>query len=161
MGTRTSKLRRTVVVTVSAILALGIAFAPAARAGGGVRSKVLGMVNATRASHDLHTLRIDSSLTRDALRHTRRMVTNNAIYDPPNLTLTRILQDEPWDDVGASVVGCADTLSALHTAFMHDPPHRDILLNPRLRRIGIGVIEVDSQNACGRHSLWATELFYG
>ena len=161
MRTRTSKPRRTMVVTVSAILALGIAFAPAARAGGGVRSKVLRMVNATRDHHDLHPLRMDRSLTRDALRHTRRMITRNAIYDPPSLTLTRILQDEPWDNVGASVVGCADTLSALHWAFMHDPPHRDILLNPRLRRIGIGVVEVDSQNACGPNSLWATELFYG
>ena len=159
MGTRTSKPRRTVVVTVSAILALGIAFAPDAWAGGGVRSKVLRMVNATRDSHHLHTLRIDRSLTRDALRHTRRMVANNAIYDPSNLT--RILQDEPWDDVGASVVGCADTLYALHHAFMHEPVHRDILLNPKLRRIGIGVLEVDAQNACGRNSLWATELFYG
>jgi Cysteine-rich secretory protein family len=159
LGTRTSKLRRTAGVTVSAVLVLGIAIAPAAWAGGGVNSKVLRMVNATRDSHHLHTVRIDSSLTRDALRHTRRMVTNNAIFDPPNLT--RILQDEPWDDVGASVVGCAGTLSSLHDAFMHDPAHRDILLNPMLRRIGIGVIRVDSTNACGRHWLWATELFYG
>jgi len=159
LETRTSKPRRTVVVTVSAILALGIAFAPAARASSGVRSKVLRMVNATRNNYDLHTLRIDSSLSRDALRHTRRMIGNNAIYDPRNLT--RILQDEPWDDVGASVVGCADTLSALHHAFMRDPAHRVILLNPKLRRIGIGVIEVDSGSACGRHWLWATELFYG
>ena len=158
LGTRTSKLRRTVVVTVSAILALGIAFAPAV-AGGGVRSKVLRMVNATRDNHDLHTLRIDRSLTRDAVRHTRRMIANNAIYDPRNLT--RILRNEPWDQVGASAVGCAGTLSALHNAFMHEPVHRDILLNPRLRRIGIGVIEVDSRSACGRHWLWATELFYG
>lgn len=152
MGTRTSKPRRTVVVTVSAILALGIAFAPAARAGNGFRSKVLRMVNATRDNHDLHTLRIDRSLTRDALRHTRRMIANNAIYDPRNLT--KILQDEPWDDVGASVVGRADTLSALQNAFMHEPAHRDILLNAKVRRIGIGVIEVDTR-------LWATELFYG
>jgi len=159
LETRTSKPRRTVVVTLSAILALGIAFAPAARASSGVRSKVLRMVNATRNNYDLHTLRIDSSLSRDALRHTRRMIGNNAIYDPRNLT--RILQDEPWDVVGASAVGCADTLSALHRAFMHEPVHRDILLNPKLRRIGIGVIEVDSANACGRHWLWATELFYG
>jgi uncharacterized protein YkwD len=159
LGTRTSTPRRTVVVTVSAILALGIAFAPAARAGGGFRSKVLRMVNATRDNHDLHTLRIDRSLSRDALRHTRRMIASNAIYDPTNLT--RILQDEPWDVVGASAVGCADTLSALHKAFMHDPVHRDILLNPQLRWIGIGVIEVDSANACGRRWLWATELFYG
>ena len=147
------------VVTVSAILALGIAFAPVARAGSGYRSKVLRMVNATRHNHDLHTLDIDRSLTRDALRHTRRMIENNAIYDPRNLT--KILQDEPWDAVGASNVGCADSLFALHDAFMHDPVHRDILLNPRLRRIGIGVIEVDTANTCGRHWLWATELFYG
>lgn len=159
MGTRTSKPRRTVVVTMSAVLALGIAFAPAARAGGGMRSKVLRMVNATRNNHDLHTLRIDRSLSRDALRHTRHMIASNAIYDPTNLT--RILQDEPWDVVGASAVGCADTLSALHNAFMHDPVHRAILLNSKIRRIGIGVIEVDSVNTCGRHWLWATELFYG
>jgi uncharacterized protein YkwD len=159
LGTRTSTLRRTVVVTVSAVLALGIAFAPAALAGGGSRSKVLRMVNATRINHDLHTLRIDSSLSRDALRHTRHMIANNAIYDPTNLT--RILQDEPWDVVGASAVGCAGTLSTLHNAFMHDPVHRAILLNSKIRRIGIGVIEVDSVNTCGRHWLWATELFYG
>jgi uncharacterized protein YkwD len=148
-----------VVVTVSAILALGIAFAPAAWAGSGFGSKVLRMVNVTRENHDLGTLRIDRSLSRDALRHTRQMIANNSIYDPRNLT--RILQDEPWTDIGASNVGCADTLSALHHAFMQDPVHRAILLNSQLHRIGIGVIEVDTQNACGRHWLWATELFYG
>jgi uncharacterized protein YkwD len=159
LETRTSKPRRTLVVTVSAILTLGIAFAPAVRAGSGFGSKVLRMVNATRTHHDLHTLDMDRSLTRDALRHTRRMIANNAIYDPRNLT--KILQDEPWDAVGASNVGCANTLFALHDAFMHDPVHRAILLNPQLRRIGVGVIQVDSQNTCGRHWLWATELFYG
>jgi uncharacterized protein YkwD len=148
-----------VVVTVSAILALAIAFAPGAEAGTGFRSKVLRMVNATRDKHDLHTVRIDRSLTRDAMRHTRRMIAKNAIYDPRNLS--KILQDEPWDDVGASVVGCADTLRALHLAFMHHAAHRVILLNPKLRRIGIGVIKDDSVNGCGRHWFWATELFYG
>ena len=59
MRTRASKPRRTMVVTVSAILALGIAFAPAALAGGGVPSKVLRMVNATRDHHDLHSLRME------------------------------------------------------------------------------------------------------
>ena len=159
LGTGTSTPRRTLLVTVSAILALGIAFAPAAQAGGGVRSKVLRMVNATRDNHDLRTLSIDRSLSRDAQRHTRHMIANNAIYDPTNHT--RILQDEPWDVVGASAVGCARTLSALHSAFMHDPVHRAILLNSKIRRIGIGVIEVDSANTCGQQWLWATELFYG
>jgi uncharacterized protein YkwD len=144
---------------VPTILTLGVAFAPSARAGDGYRATLLKLVNATRHNRDLHTLRIDTSLTRDALRHTRRMIAENAIYDPRNLT--RILADEPWDDVGASVVGCADTLRALHRAFMHDAAHRAILLNRKLRRIGIGVVKVDTRNACGRHWFWTTELFYG
>jgi uncharacterized protein YkwD len=141
------------------VVAFAPAFAPAAHAGSGYRSKLLRMVNATRNNRDLHRLRMDRSLTRDALRHTRRMIDENAIYDP--LNLTRILQDEPWDDVGASVVGCADSLRGLHRAFMHHAAHRVILLNPQLRRIGIGVVKVDSTNGCGRHWFWTTELFYG
>ena len=149
----------TLIVTLTTILTLAVAFAPAARAGSGYRSKLLRMVNATRSDHDLHRVRMDRSLTRDALRHTRRMIDENAIYDP--LNLTTILQDEPWDDVGASVVGCADSLRGLHRAFMHHAAHRDILLNGRVRWIGIGVLKVDSSNACGRHWFWTTELFYG
>jgi hypothetical protein len=87
------------------------------------------------------------------------MIEENAIFDP--LNLTRILQDEPWDDVGASVVGCADSLRGLHRAFMHHAAHRDILLNRQVRWIGIGVVKVDSSNTCGRHWFWTTELFYG
>jgi len=149
----------TLIVTLTTILTLSVAFAPAARAGSGYRSKLLRMVNATRSDHNLQRVRMDRSLTRDALRHTRRMIDENAIYDP--LNLTRILQNEPWDDVGASVVGCADSLRGLHRAFMHHAAHRDIILNGRVRWIGIGVVKVDSSNACGRHWFWTTELFYG
>jgi uncharacterized protein YkwD len=159
LRTRSGRAHMTLIVTLTTILTLSVAFAPAARAGSGYRSKLLRMVNATRSSHDLHRVRMDRSLTRDALRHTRRMIDENAIYDP--LNLTTILQDEPWDDVGASVVGCADSLRGLHRAFMHHAAHRDVLLNGRVRWIGIGVVKVDSSNACGRHWFWTTELFYG
>jgi uncharacterized protein YkwD len=156
---RTSKPRWVALATVSTILAIGILFAPAAFAGSGYRSQVLRIVNATRDQHGLHTLRIDASLSIDATRHTRRMIADDAIYDPRNLS--RILSDEPWNNVGASVVGCADSLPELHRAFMHHAEHRVILLDPQVRRIGIGVIKDDSANACGRHWFWVTELFYG
>lgn len=159
MGTRTSMRRWTVVLTLSMTLLLQVVSASVASAGDGYGATLLRLVNATRDSHDLHTLRVDTSLTRDAMHHTRRMIDENAIYDPRNLT--KILRDEPWEDVGASAVGCASSLRALHRAFMHDAVHRDILLNPKLRRIGIGVMKVDARNACGRHWFWATELFYG
>jgi len=159
LRTRIVGPRMGLILLLTTILTLVVAFAPAAQAGSGYRSKLLRLVNATRNNLDLHRLRIDRSLSRDALRHTRRMIGENAIYDPRNLTT--ILQDEPWEDVGASVVGCADSLRGLHRAFMHHAAHRVILVNPQLRRIGIGIVKVDSTNACGRHWFWTTELFYG
>ena len=158
MGRRTAWLRCVVVLALTATLVLGAFVAPAS-AGTGYRARVLRMVNATRAKHDLRKLRIDQSFTRDAMRHTRRMVRRNVLYDPPNLS--RMLRDEPWRRIGSSVVGCADTLFRLHRAFLHHAAHRVIILDPRLRRIGIGVIKVSKKNICGRGSFWVTELFYG
>ena len=93
------------------------------------------------------------------MRHTRRMLQNNAIYDPRNLS--RLLRGEPWTTVGASNVGCADSLRALHRALMHSAVHKANLLNRDVRRIGIGVVKQNARNACGRHWLWETQLFYG
>ena len=158
MGTRTGRLRGAAIFALTTFLLLGSAVTPA-RAGGGAKAKLLRLVNATRSNHDLHKLRIDRSLSRDAMRHTRRMISRNSIYDPRNLS--KMLEDEPWEEIGASVVGCADSLRGLHRAFMRHAAHRVILLEPKLRRIGIGVKEVDGGNACGRHWFWVTELFYG
>lgn len=125
----------------------------------GARGKLLKMINNVRERNDLRELRIDRSLSRDAVRHTRRMVEANEVFDPANLDA--ILSDEPWERIGASVSGCAGTVRGVHRAWMRHAAHRDIMLEPRLRRIGIGVITDRSRNICGRGSIWATELFYG
>jgi uncharacterized protein YkwD len=125
----------------------------------GARGKLLKMINSVRERNDLRELRIDRSLSRDAVRHTRRMVEANEVFDPANLDA--ILSDEPWERIGASVSGCAGTVRGVHRAWMRHAAHRDIMLEPRLRRIGIGVITDRSRNICGRGSIWATELFYG
>ena len=125
----------------------------------GARGKLLKMINDVRGRNDLRELRIDRSLSRDAVRHTRRMVEANEVFDPANLDA--ILSDEPWELIGASVSGCAGTVRGVHRAWMRHAAHRDIMLEPSLRRIGIGVITDRSRNICGRGSIWATELFYG
>lgn len=125
----------------------------------GARGKLLKMINDVRGRNDLRELRIDRSLSRDAVRHTRRMVEANEVFDPANLDA--ILSDEPWERIGSSVSGCAGTVRGVHRAWMRHAAHRDIMLEPRLRRIGIGVITDRSRNICGRGSIWATELFYG
>ena len=148
----------TIALTTTIALAFGTASAPDAEALG-YRGRLLKMINATRERHDLRTLRIDRSFSRDAVRHTRRMVEANSVFDPPNLA--HFLADEPWEEVGASVSGCAGTLRGLHRAWMRHDAHRVIMLEPKLRRIGIGVIKERSKNICGRGSFWASELFYG
>lgn len=145
----------TLVVLVTMVL--WTVLAPQAVAG--TRARVLRMVNATRENHDLHALRLDASLSRKAMHHTKQMIDRNAIYDPTNLT--QLMSGEPWSSVAGSVVGCARTLRGLHRAFMHHAAHREIILNPELRRIGVGVTKVDSRNACGRGYFWGTEMFYG
>ena len=142
---------------VVTIVALWAALAPGAVAG--TRARVLRMVNATRENYDLHTLRLDASLSRKAMHHTYEMIDRNAIYDPTNLS--QLMSGEPWSSIAGSVVGCARTLRDLHRAFMHHAAHREIILNPDLRRIGVGVTKVYSRNACGRGYFWGTEMFYG
>jgi uncharacterized protein YkwD len=63
--------------------------------------------------------------------------------------------------LGAAAVGCGATIRQLHRALMNSEVHRSILLHPRLSRVGIGLIEANEANRCGRGSFWVTELFYG
>src|SRR5262245_42051494 len=139
------------------VMMLWTVLAPQAVAG--YRGRVLRMVNATRANHGLHTVTIDSSLSAKAMRHTRLMLDRNVIFDPTNLS--QLMSGEPWNTVAGSVVGCARTLRGLHRAFMHHAAHREIILNPDLRRIGVGVEKAFARNACGRGWFWGTEMFYG
>jgi len=160
MPAPTSARRRAVLATITALmLTTGVVDAPAAGAGTGFRVKLLRLVNASREGHDLHTLALNSSLSNDATRHTRKMLLQDRIFDPPNLQ--EILSRYPWDNLGAAAVGCEDSIRKLHEALMNSDVHRGILLDARLRHVGIGVIRADEQNLCGRGSFWVTEIFYG
>jgi uncharacterized protein YkwD len=148
-------------VVVVATLALGISSAPLAAAQTAQtesRARLLHLINTTRERHGLPALRLSAPLSRDAMRHTHKMIRQNRVFDPPNLE--EILNRYPYD-LGAATVGCADTLQELHRALMHSEIHRSILLNPGLRRVGIGLLTAAGTNRCGQGSIWATEIFYG
>jgi len=154
--------RRTMVVAAATALTLSLGLVQAPRADaalGRLEKKLLRIVNRTRDRHDLRLLKIDRSLSRPSERHTRRMIRQDRLFDPPNLE--EILADYEWDDLGADVVGCGSTLKELHRILMTEDLHRTILLHPKLRRVGIGVVVADERNRCGRGSFWATEILYG
>ena len=61
-------------------------------------TRMLALVNRSRAAHGLPTLRLNERLTREALRHSKRMAQDGAITHTPNLAdLVR--------SVGGSVFG--------------------------------------------------------
>ena len=160
MAIGTARRGIAVVLAATLVLGLGVAEAPAASASiGRLEHKLLRIVNRTRARHDLRLLKFNRSLSVPSEKHTRRMIRKDKIYDPPNLE--EILADYRWNDLGADVVGCGNTLRELHKILMTEDFHRTILLNTKLRRIGIGVVRADGRNRCGRGSFWATEILYG
>jgi uncharacterized protein YkwD len=153
--------RRTFVSMLVLTLGLGVVAAPAAQASrtDTYRTKLLSILNRTRVHHDLRPVKINLRLSDDALQWSNDMVRKNGIYDPPNLA--QLLAPYQWDDVGADVVGCGSTIHEMHKILMTEAFHRSIILHPKLRRVGIGVVRADESNRCGQDSYWATELFYG
>ena len=153
----TARRRASVAIFAGVTMLFTLAQAPAASAGSS--RKLLRIVNETRANHGVRPLTFDRSLNAPSRRHTNRMIRDNRIYDPPNLT--QILAGYDYDHLGADVVGCGHTLRELHRILMTESFHRTILLHEDLRKVGIGVVVNDRNNRCGRGSFWATEIFYG
>jgi uncharacterized protein YkwD len=153
--------RQALVSMLVLILGFGVAAAPAAQASrtDRYRTKLLNILNRTRVHHDLRPVKINLPLSGDALHWSKAMIRKNRIYDPPNLA--QLLAPYSWNDVGADVVGCGSTIREVHKIFMTEAFHRSIILHPKVRRVGIGVVRADENNRCGRDSFWATELFYG
>lgn len=156
------RIRRQALVSMLVlILGFGVAAAPAAQASrtDRYRNKLLNILNRTRVHHDLRPVKINLRLSGDSLHWSKVMIGKNRIYDPPNLA--QLLAPYSWNDVGADVVGCGSTIREVHKIFMTEAFHRSIILHPKVRRVGIGVVRADESNHCGRDSFWATELFYG
>jgi uncharacterized protein YkwD len=134
--------------------------ASGARAGAETsRSKLLHLVNRSRAQHDLRRVKLNQSLSHDAHHWSRVMLRKDRIFDPPNLG--RMLAPYDWNRVGADVVGCGGTLRRVHRAFLRDASHRAIILSSQVRRVGIGVVRAETKNHCGKRSYWVTEIYYG
>ena len=146
------------VAAVVVALVVGL-LPPAANAGTGYRTELLRLLNDARARNELDAVGLDLDLSRDAQKHTRRMVRRDRLFHPSDLE--EMLRGTAYERFGAGAVGCASTLRGLHRALMRSAVHREILLHPDAEMVGIGVVRTDSGNRCGKGSFWATYVFYG
>jgi uncharacterized protein YkwD len=115
------------------------------------RDKMLHLLNQTRRNHDLPTFRLNASLSHDAWRHSKAMAERGYLFHTADLYgVVRSYQPTMWGEN----VGEAGWLKLVRTLWMRSAPHRQNILKPGFRRIGIGVVKA-------RGMLWVTTIFYG
>ncbi len=111
--------------------------------------------NADRAHQGLGPLKWDPALARAAQKHAELMVGRGALshqYAGEAELVTRVGMEGAHFRVVAENLAVAPTPGAVEVEWMHSPPHRRNILDPRLNEIGVGLV---------RHggNLWAVEDF--
>jgi uncharacterized protein YkwD len=113
--------------------------------------RLVRLINRSRRNHGLSAVRISSSVTRLAHRHSARMASRGYIYH----SCLRCLMNNSgvrWRWAGENVA-YGSTLRWIHRSMMRSSIHRANILKGRARRIGAGVVRRN-----GRY--WVTEIFY-
>jgi uncharacterized protein YkwD len=140
---------------ISAVLAAGclaVAAAPSALAAprGGEAASLLRIVNATRAAHHLHSLRLDGALTRAARSHTAEMLRGN--FFGHGDFYGRMVAFQLGGSLGENLAwgtGSSGGARAIVRMWLASPPHRANLLRPGYRRLGVGVATGAFHGAAG------------
>lgn len=106
-------------------------------------------MNAARTNGDLGKLSLDPELSKAARVHTWEMVKKDELYHTPTDALKRRVTR--WLVLGENV-GVGGSVRTLHKAFMNSEAHRDNVMHPLYRHVGIGVVK-----SGGR--MWVTVIF--
>jgi len=107
------------------------------------------LTNEARSADGLVRLKLDPELSRVARKHTSDMVATGQLFHTPPEVLGALVTR--WRKLGENV-GTGDTVAALQAAFMASQTHRDNILKPGYRFIGVGTKRADGK-------LWVTVIF--
>lgn len=111
-----------------------------------------GYINDARMAQGVRRLHMAHRLISVARHHSAAMAGNNSLYHNPNLA--QDLRAVQFSIAGENV-GVGPSLPILHDAFMASPPHRENVLRPEFKKVGVGVVTASD----GR--IWITILFSG
>lgn len=142
--------RLPLLVLVVAVLIAGMP-SPAGADNVTARRKTLQLLNQTRRNHGLPAFRLNANVSHFAWKHSKKMAERYRCIHTANLyDVVRRYSPSTWGEN----VGAAGTLKRIRNLWMGSGGHRANILNPRFRRIGIGVVKA-------RGLLWVTTIFYG
>lgn len=107
------------------------------------------LTNEARVLEGLVKLKLDPELSRVARKHTKEMIVAGELYHtPPKIFGARVTR---WKKLGENV-GRGTGVLALQDAFMQSLVHRDNILKPGYRYMGVGTRWVEDV-------LWVTVVF--
>ncbi|HEX5936554.1 MAG TPA: CAP domain-containing protein [Actinomycetota bacterium] len=141
----------TISLLVVVVLVTGTSSSEVRAAEPSKRVRMIRLLNQSRRNHGLPVFRLNYKLSSFAWQHSKRMAGRNRLFHTANLyEAVRTWTPSTWGEN----VGVAGTLRRVRRLWMHSWGHRDNILNPRFRRVGIGVVKA-------RGLLWVTTIFYG
>jgi uncharacterized protein YkwD len=98
--------------------------------------QVFAATNANRAAHGVSALKLNDCLRHAAVRQAKLMAQEEQIF---HQDLGRVLKDCKLNTAGENVAyGYRSGRSVVNDGWMHSDGHRDNILNPSFRLIGIG-----------------------
>jgi len=106
-------------------------------------------MNGARVAIGKGKLSIDPELSKAARRHTREMVEQNLLHHTTSDGLRRRVTH--WNTLGENV-GVGGTVDSLHVAFMNSPAHKENILFPTFKHVGVGVTKTSDR-------MWVTVIF--
>jgi uncharacterized protein YkwD len=109
-------------------------------------ARMLAKINHARATHGLRPLTASPDLVAAARGHTVAMAGARSLFHTASFSSLCC-----WDTIVENV-GYGFTVRGLHSQFMHSAPHRANILDPRMRQVGVGIVQRDG-------ALWVTEVF--
>lgn len=104
-----------------------------------LRDRMLGLVNRSRTSRGLPRLELNPRLSREAYDHARYMARTNELSHTPNLS--DLISEVGGTSFGEDL-GTGRGLRGIRDAWLRRDSTRRILLDPRFRHVGLGVVHV-------------------
>lgn len=107
------------------------------------------LTNEARVAAGLGKLSLDPELSRVARKHTSEMISDGALSHTPVSVLGKRVTR--WRKLGENV-GRGDGVSIIQATFMGSTVHKDNILKPGFRHVGVGTKRADGY-------LWVTVVF--
>ncbi|QIR41927.1 CAP domain-containing protein (plasmid) [Tolypothrix sp. PCC 7910] len=119
--------------------------------------RVWDLTNNERRQHQLPDLTFNWELAWAAMKHSANMA-NQDFFDHRDLE-NRVRSEGYQGSVGENIYAGGSTAEAVVNGWMDSPGHRDNILNPQYREIGVGYFFLENDPGSLNYRYYWTQIF--